>query len=143
MRIKKVSQTTTTQAQIVDGYSESKIDGYSCDYVNNAIKKIYSPQERKIGIYTDENGINHDLYQITYIGTTTSSNYLVASGFTYDIIDANIVAKSNDGSYAVGYASSTIYTGLYGNQTTGNLRLYYAGLSGTVTYKITLNYIKD
>ena len=39
MRIKKVSQTTTTQAQISDGYSESKIDGYSCDYVNRLFNK--------------------------------------------------------------------------------------------------------
>lgn len=42
MRIKKTSQTTTTQAQIVDGYSESKIDGYSANYVNNNIKSKYT-----------------------------------------------------------------------------------------------------
>ena len=41
MRIKKVSQTTTTQAQIVDGYSESKIDGYSCDYANGLVEWKY------------------------------------------------------------------------------------------------------
>lgn len=34
MRIKKVSQTTPTQAQIVDGYSTSTTDGYSCNYIN-------------------------------------------------------------------------------------------------------------
>ena len=39
MRIKKVSQTTPVQAQIVDGYSESTTDGYSCNYVNEEIKR--------------------------------------------------------------------------------------------------------
>lgn len=38
MRIKKVSQTTTTQAQVVDGYSASTTDSYSCNYVNELIK---------------------------------------------------------------------------------------------------------
>lgn len=42
MRIKKTSQTTPIQAQIVDGYSESTTDGYSANYVNNAIKDVYS-----------------------------------------------------------------------------------------------------
>lgn len=31
----KVSQTTSTQAQIVDGYSTSTTDGYSANYINN------------------------------------------------------------------------------------------------------------
>lgn len=30
----KVSQTTTTQAQVIDGYSESTEDSYSCNYAN-------------------------------------------------------------------------------------------------------------
>ena len=34
MRIKKTSETTPTMASIVDGYSTSTQDGYSCNYVN-------------------------------------------------------------------------------------------------------------
>ena len=34
MRIKKVSQTTPTTAQVVDGYSTSTNDSYSCNYIN-------------------------------------------------------------------------------------------------------------
>lgn len=33
----KVSQTTSTQAQVVDGYSTSTSDSYSCNYVNNLV----------------------------------------------------------------------------------------------------------
>lgn len=47
MRIKKVSQTTPVQAQIVDGYSTSTTDGYSANYINaltfnNIIEKTFS-----------------------------------------------------------------------------------------------------
>lgn len=38
MRIRKISQTTSTNATIVDSYSESTQDGYSCNYVNNIIE---------------------------------------------------------------------------------------------------------
>lgn len=37
----KVSQTTSTQAQVVDGYSESTTDAYSANYVNNVVPKIF------------------------------------------------------------------------------------------------------
>lgn len=47
MRIKKVSQTTSTQAQVVDGYSTSATDSYSCNHVNNVIKDVYSTDEVK------------------------------------------------------------------------------------------------
>lgn len=47
MRIKKVSQTTSTQAQVVDGYSTSTTDSYSCNYVNNNSQDIYSTNEVK------------------------------------------------------------------------------------------------
>ena len=40
MRIKKVSQTTPTQAQVVDGYSTSTTDSYSANYVNGKINDI-------------------------------------------------------------------------------------------------------
>lgn len=40
MRIKKVSQTTSTQAQVVNGYSTSTTDSYSCNYVNGLAGKV-------------------------------------------------------------------------------------------------------
>ena len=38
MRIKKVSKTTATSAQVIDGYSESTTDAYSCNYINKIIE---------------------------------------------------------------------------------------------------------
>ena len=51
MRIKKVSQTTATQAQVVDGYSTSTTDSYSCNYVNGM--NTYSTDEIRIGTWID------------------------------------------------------------------------------------------
>lgn len=39
-RIKKVSQTVPTIAQVVDGHSNSTTDSYSCNYVNGVIYPI-------------------------------------------------------------------------------------------------------
>lgn len=47
----KVSQTTSTQAQVVDGYSTSTTDSYSCNYVNNI--NTYSTDETRIGTWID------------------------------------------------------------------------------------------
>ena len=38
MRIKKVSQTTATQAQCVNHKTDSKVDTYSCDYINQIVE---------------------------------------------------------------------------------------------------------
>lgn len=55
MRIEKVSQTTPTSAQIVDGYSTSTTDGYSANYVNNYVEGLhtYSATETIVGTWID------------------------------------------------------------------------------------------
>lgn len=45
MRIKKVAPTTSIQAQVVNTYSNSDSDTYSCDYINNS--DSYSTNEIK------------------------------------------------------------------------------------------------
>lgn len=59
MRIKKVSQTTSTQAQVVDGYSTSTTDSYSCNYVNGL--NTYKTTEQRVGTWTN----GKPIYQIT------------------------------------------------------------------------------
>lgn len=49
MRIKKTSQTTTLPAQVVNTYSESTEDTYSCDFINNI--NSYSTSETFTGEY--------------------------------------------------------------------------------------------
>ena len=67
MRIKKVSQTTSTQAQVVDGYSTSTTDSYSCNYVNSI--NTYSTDEIRVGTW-----MNKPLYRKVYILTAIAGN---------------------------------------------------------------------
>ncbi len=87
MRIRKVSQTTPTQAQVVDGYSTSEVDSYSCNYVNNTFEikgKIiwtnsdptsdFNPQT----ITLDESLDNYDMYEILFLQSTTTSRMMTS-----------------------------------------------------------------
>lgn len=63
MRIQKVSQTTAIQAQCVNNKTDSKVDTYSCDYINKNIQDVYSTNETVIGKWID----NKPLYRKVYI----------------------------------------------------------------------------
>ena len=73
MRIEKVSQTTPTSAQIVDGYSTSTTDGYSANYVNNYVDGLhtYSTTETIVGTWID----NKPIYRKVISFTSTTSPY--------------------------------------------------------------------
>ena len=71
MRIKKVSQTTSTQAQVVDGYSTSTTDSYSCNYVNSL--NDYSTTEQVVGKWIDNKPIYRKVIDTTYSGTINTN----------------------------------------------------------------------
>lgn len=75
MRIRKVSQTTPTQAQVVDGYSTSEVDSYSCNYVNSTLGTI---------LYDNDTG-------------STNNLSLNDSSTNYDIID--VIYSDNNNNY--------------------------------------------
>ena len=85
MRIRKVSQTTPIQAQVVDGYSTSQVDSYSANYVNNTFEtkgKIIwtnsSPTSNFNAqtITLDESLDDYDMYEILVLQTTTNSRIM-------------------------------------------------------------------
>ena len=84
MRIKKVSQTTSTNATIVDGYSESTQDGYSCNYVNNL--ETYSTNETRTGTWIDGKPVYRKVYQLTTPSTENSWMPLGTTGVNIDTI---------------------------------------------------------
>ena len=95
MRIKKTAQTTTTQAQISDGYSTSKIDGYSCNYVNNALKDVYSTTETKTNkVWTD----GKPIYR-TVISKSVSSGTNNITLSDYGISNYDTIYINYNGSY--------------------------------------------
>lgn len=72
-RIKKVSQTVPTSAQVVDGHSDSTTDSYSCNYVNGIMD--YSTSEQVVGRWTN----NKPLYR--------------------KVVDFNLPTVTQDGTY--------------------------------------------
>ena len=104
MRIKKVSQTTSTQAQVVDGYSTSTTDSYSCNYVNNI--NTYSTNEIRIGTWIDGKPIYRKVYiennpttgEWAYINTDNTYNIKMYKGFyqrTNNRLDALSVGRED------------------------------------------------
>lgn len=71
MRIKKVSQTTPTQAQVVDGYSTSTTDSYSANYVNGL--NTFSTTEKRIGTFLDGKPLYAKTFEATGPSGTSSS----------------------------------------------------------------------
>lgn len=104
MRIKKVSQTTSTQAQVVDGYSTSTTDSYSCNYVNSI--NTYSTDEIRIGTWIDGKPIYRKVYiennpttgEWAYINTDNTYNIKMYKGFyqrTNNRLDALSVGRED------------------------------------------------
>lgn len=77
MRIKKVSQTTPTQAQVVDGYSTSTTDCYSCNYVNTNFETKGVKLFTASGSGTSSGNINLD-------DTITDYDLIEVYGYTSD-----------------------------------------------------------
>ena len=139
MRIKKVSQTTATQAQVVNNTNDSKLNAYSCDYVNNQVKDIYSTTEvetnkiwidnkkiyRKVVSGTIDNSIAHNLTNVSFVN---SYGYIISSSGKF--IPLQSVRPTNAGYYIGYYVTDTNIIFDKGNDANG-------------TAYITLEYTKS
>ena len=86
MRIKKTSQTTPIQAQVVNTQSNSTTDSYSCDYVNNnfagkgiVLWENQSPTSSFAGQTIALNSNNYD-YFIVLTYNNTSQKMIINNG---------------------------------------------------------------
>lgn len=129
MRIKKVSQTTSTQAQVVDGYSTSTSDSYSCNYVNSIIES---------GSNTNGNYVKYTDGTMICWGSKPTGNITFAETFisTPTLIVSVNNAQNNFMHVAQGSASSG---------STGSLVATYQSIGTTNAWAIdntvTINYI--
>ena len=85
-RIKKVSQTTPTSAQIVDGYSTSTADGYSANYINSLRPTVLWTNPSPTSSFaaqdiTVNNLGNYDFYEVIFITYADSSSQLSTRNF--------------------------------------------------------------
>ena len=108
MRIKKVSKTTPTQSQIVNSYSESTNDTYSCNYINSMDK--YSTNEVKTNkVWIDGKPIYRKVISIPQFSNT---EIYVNTGITTISEVVNI-----DGSFSrVGYTKRYSIDNTYMNE---------------------------
>ena len=86
MRIKKVSQTTSTQAQVVNGYSTSTTDSYSCNYVNNLTGKILWANPDPTQAISQATNISlssndYDILEVIYIQSTSNTVLMYSTKF--------------------------------------------------------------
>ena len=63
MRIKKMYQGTVPENKILDTYSTSATDTYSCNYVNGL--ETYSTSETRVGTWIDGKPIYRKIYTIS------------------------------------------------------------------------------
>ena len=78
MRIKKMYQGTVPENKILDTYSTSATDTYSCNYVNGL--ETYSTSETKVGTWIDGRPIYRKVIQTTNV---------TFNGYTMLAIDNN------------------------------------------------------
>lgn len=94
MRIKKVSETTPVQAQIVDGYSTSTTDGYSANYINQKTNIITAYRSADYSITTSSvyEAIPFDENEVvgTKLTLNSSGGVVIGAGVTNVKISAKI-----------------------------------------------------
>ena len=113
MRIQKVSQTTATQAQCVNHTTDSKVDTYSCDYINQIVESgsnengSYIKYKNGILICYGEAKISSPITYSDWYGFCRLANDQTVA-FPYEFIDNEYKITMN--SYVFGYFSSIIRT---------------------------------
>lgn len=87
----KVLDAPAIQAQVVNGYSTSSRDSYSCDYINNKVKDVYSTDEKVVGKFFDK-----PLYSKTIITnpSTSGEQVFVDTGLQVSSIEHIFFDKS-------------------------------------------------
>lgn len=69
----KATKTTPVQAEIVNEYSTSTTDGYSCNEVNNLVQDVYSTDEVKINkVWIDGKPIYRKTFSISASGANAT-----------------------------------------------------------------------
>lgn len=140
MRIIKTSSTQITpeQGQIVNAYTESNTNTYSCNYVNNTIKEVYSTTEVKTNkVWID----GKPIYRIVKTGITeqlsnTWNNVCLINDLNIDIItDCTL--------YAV-YQNKTTRQGGFFFRISGNYLQAYGitGYGGFSNKPVVIEYTK-
>ena len=139
MKIRKTYQGSVPENKILNNYSESQTDVYSCDYINKL--NTYSTEEQVIGTYNDK-----PLYRKVITGTTSSAYYTVLiPNFQFEtVVRAEGWVGNDEGGMAIGgYLSDDWYCGFHYDNA-NNLVIYHgtASLVRNKPFNATIDYTK-
>ena len=140
MRIKKTSQTTPVQAEVVNDYSTSQENAYSCDYVNGAL--TYSTDE----VNTHKKWIDgKDIYRKVYIGTSGAGGNWASFPLNItnlnEITDMRFKCGNPVEMYTSNFYVSTTYQIMFRLGVSEVQYLLGSGYSD-LPYKVTVEYTK-
>lgn len=90
MRIRKAFQGTIPPNKILDTYSTSKTDTYSCNYVNNFTN--YSTSEVAVGRWINGKTIYRKVYTFTSLPSSIAFNI---SGTIEDVVSSSCMVKQS------------------------------------------------
>ena len=140
MRIKKMYQGTVPENKILDTYSTSATDTYSCNYVNGL--ETYSIDETRIGTWIDGKPIYRKVVarnQTISNGTTISTSGLSIN----EIIKIKSINKDSNNYYFYDeyYDSSTSKINLHYRSSNNTIEAW-AGSGNSFTSTIWIEYTK-
>ena len=129
MAIRKVSQTPPTMASIVNAYSTSTKDGYSCNYINNLNTPTLLKERNYASGWTDECTIPDDIKWIYIIVNGVScENVLIPTTIakTYTTAAPYFIANHNGTTYQFAVDSNNVFKGLFRSEggTDTNIKIY-------------------
>lgn len=71
MKIKKQFQGVIPENKILNTESTSQTDTYSCEYINEQVKEVYSTEETAIGTWIDGKKLYRKVINVTIPSTNT------------------------------------------------------------------------
>lgn len=139
MKIQKKFQGTIPENKIMDAYSSSNTDTYSCNYVNKL--NNYSTSEQIIGTWID----GKPLYRRSFVGNTgTSAQTVITSAYNNDtirVVNAYGSVRVAGGGVNIGsYVNGNYFAGLFTHAS--ELQLYFGQSLKNGTYMITIEFTK-
>lgn len=113
MRIKKTSQTTPVEAEIVNIYSTSTTTTYSADYINK-INRYSTTEETIVGVWIDNKPIYRKVINIGSITNTSGNNIVNPNIDNLDtLISLDGMFKVSDNIIPINFYNSVTASGSY------------------------------
>lgn len=123
----KATMTTGTTSEVVNEYSDSQTDTYSCDYVNNLVEDVYSTTETKTNkIWIDNKPIYRRVFDTTSPSSTGASTTIATIGAFSTLVD--LKGNIDLGEYGIvplpqAIVSNNINTLTIDGKTEGNIKM--------------------